>query len=92
MTIMAVGVLSHWTQANSFELVVRQNHGRPQGASKQGRIQGGIEAIVPPKTYEWTLFAVIVYNSENIIRNTRPFCHPLFYDRGAVKYTSSLLQ
>jgi len=29
MTIM--GVLLHWTQANSFELVVRQSHGRPQG-------------------------------------------------------------
>jgi len=41
MTIMAIGVLLHWTQANSFELVVRQNHGRQQGASKQGRIQGG---------------------------------------------------
>jgi len=41
MTIMAIGVLLHWTQANSFELVVRQNYGRQQGASKQGRIQGG---------------------------------------------------
>jgi len=29
MTIM--GALLHWTQANSFELVVRQSHGRPQG-------------------------------------------------------------
>jgi len=26
-----MGVLLHWTQANSFELVVRQNHGRRQG-------------------------------------------------------------
>jgi len=41
MTIMNIGVLSHWTQANHFELVVRQSHRRPQGASKQGRIQGG---------------------------------------------------
>ena len=88
-----MGVLLHWTQVNSFELVVRQNHGRPQGASKQGLIQGGsTEAIVPLQTLELTSFAMIVYNSENIIRNTRPFCHPLFYDRGAVKYTSSLLQ
>jgi len=29
MTIM--GALSHWTQANSSELMVRRNHGRPQG-------------------------------------------------------------
>jgi len=29
MTIM--GVLLHWTQANSFELVVHQSHGRRQG-------------------------------------------------------------
>ena len=29
MTIMAMGVLLHWTQANSFELVVRQSNGRP---------------------------------------------------------------
>jgi len=29
MTIM--GALLHCTQANSFELVVRQNDGRPQG-------------------------------------------------------------
>jgi len=36
MIIMAIGVLLHWTQANSFELVVRRNHGRPQGSSKQG--------------------------------------------------------
>jgi len=52
MTVMAIGVLLHWTQANSFELPVRQNHGRPQEPSKQGRIEG---AIVPPKTYELTL-------------------------------------
>ena len=59
MSIMAVGVLLHWTQANSFELVVRQRHERPQR-----RIQeGAIEAIVHPKTYELTLFSMIVYNS-----------------------------
>jgi len=29
MTIM--GAILHWTQDNSFELVVRQNYGRPQG-------------------------------------------------------------
>jgi len=36
MTIMAVGLLSHWTQANSFELVVRQSHWRPQGRQYRG--------------------------------------------------------
>jgi len=30
---MVMGVLLHWTQANSFELVVHQSHGRPQGRS-----------------------------------------------------------
>jgi len=37
MTIMAMGVFLHGTQANSFELVVRQNHGRPQGQIQEGR-------------------------------------------------------
>jgi len=31
-----MGVHLHWSQANSFELVVRQNHGRPQGGGKTG--------------------------------------------------------
>jgi len=30
-SIMAMGVLLHWIQANSFEFVVRQNHERLQG-------------------------------------------------------------
>jgi len=30
---------------------------------------------------------MIVYNSENIIRNTRPFCHPLVCHRSVVKCT-----
>jgi len=35
MTIM--GALLHWTQGNSFELVVHQNHGCPQaGGGKTG--------------------------------------------------------
>ena len=38
MTIM--GVLLHWSQANSFELMVRQNHGRAQGG-------GGKTGICP---------------------------------------------
>jgi len=55
---------------------------------------GAIEAIATPKTYELTLFTMIVYNSENSIANTKPFCHPLFCHRNVVKwaYTSSLLK
>jgi len=60
---------------------------------KTGANSGGrIEAIAPPKTYELTLFTMIVYNSENSIRNTRPFCHPLVCRRSVVKHTSSLLK
>ena len=40
MTIMAMGVLSHWSQASSFELVVRQSHGRPQGRHNRGESRG----------------------------------------------------
>jgi len=29
--MIIMGAILHWTQANSFALVVRQNHGRPQG-------------------------------------------------------------
>jgi len=35
---------------------------------------------------------MILYNSESNIRDTRPFCHPLFRHSGVVKYTTSLLQ
>jgi len=59
---------------------------------KTGENPGG--AIAPPKTYELTSFTMILYDSENSIRNTRPFCHPLFCHRSVVKYrpTSSLLK
>ena len=34
-----MGALLHWAQANSFELVVLQNYGRPQGRShKNGHL------------------------------------------------------
>jgi len=56
--------------------------------AKPGR---AFEGIALPKTYELTLFTMIVYNSENSIRNTRLFCHPLFCHRSVVKHTSSLL-
>jgi len=44
-----------------------------------------IETIATSKTYEVTLFTMIVYNTENSIRNTRLFCHPLFCHRSVVK-------
>jgi len=59
---------------------------------RKGVKTGAIEAIAPLITYELTLFTTIVYNSENIIRNTRLFCHPLVCHRNVVKYTSSLLK
>jgi len=86
---MAVAVLLHWTQASSSELVVRQSYGRPQG--RQNRSESRRDARFP-KTYELTLFTMIVCNSENSIRNTRPFCDPLICHRSFVTYTSSLLQ
>jgi len=49
-------------------------------------------AIAPLKPTKVILLAMIVYNSENSIRDLRPFCHPLFCRSSVVKYTSSLLQ
>jgi len=39
-----------------------------------------------PKTNELTLFTMIVYNSENSICTTRPFCHRLFCHSSVVRY------
>ena len=56
----------------------------------QGRIQGGDR---PPKTYtRVTLFIMILYNSENGIRDISPYCLPLFCRSSVVKCTSSFLQ
>jgi len=60
---MAIRVLLRWTQANSFELVVRQSHGRPQGRQTGVNPGGTIEAIARPKTCELTVFTRSVYNS-----------------------------
>ena len=73
MTSMAIGMLLHWTQANSFELVVRQSHGRPQECQNRGESTKGYWGDRIPKTQEVTLFTMTVYNSENSIRNTRWF-------------------
>jgi len=63
-----------------------------RGVKTGAKPGGAIEGIALPKTYESTLFTLIEYNSENSIRNTRLFCHPLFCHRSVVKYTSSLLK
>jgi len=41
MTIVAVGALLHWPQANSFKLVARQSHGYPQGRQNRGKSRRG---------------------------------------------------
>jgi len=54
--------------------VVRQKHGRPQGV-KTGANPGGNR---PPISYKLTLFTMTVYNSEDSIRDVRPFCSHCF--------------
>ena len=61
--------------------------------TSQGRIHwGAIGAIAPLKLKKVTLFSMILYNSENNVRNVRPFCRPQFCHSSVVKYTSSLAQ
>jgi len=77
------------------------------GVPKGGRENGGIartpnfcrsrgepmrDAIAPLNPTKVSLFTMILYNSENNIRDIRPFCRPLFCHSSVVKYTSSLLQ
>jgi len=62
------------------------------GVRRGVKTRANPEGNRPPKTYKLTLFTMIVYNSENSIRNTRPFCHPLFCHSSVVKCASSLLQ
>ena len=45
----------------------------------------------PLKPTKVTLLTMILYNSENSIRDIGPFWRPLFYQSGVLKYTSSLL-
>jgi len=65
-----------------------------RGVKTEAKPGGAIEGIAIPKIYELTVFTMIVYNSENSIRNTRLFFHPSFCHRSAVKLacTSSLLK
>ena len=57
----------------------------------QGRIQGrGRSPTLKPTKIN--IFTMIFYNSQNSIRDLRPFYRPLFYHSSVVKYTSSPLQ
>ena len=58
----------------------------------RGGSREAIGAIIPPKTYVSNFFTMILYNSENSIRDLRPFCRPLFYHSSVVKYSSSLME
>jgi len=58
----------------------------------RGRSRGAFGVIGSPKPAKVTLLTVILYNSENTIRDARPFCRPLFWQSIVVKYTSSVLQ
>jgi len=46
----------------------------------------------PLKPTKVTLFTMILYNTENSIRDIRPFCRPLFCHSSVAKHTSALLQ
>jgi len=59
-----------------------------RGGSREGRL-GRSLSLKPTKV---TLFTMILYNSENSIRDIRLFCRPLFCHSSFVKFTSSLLQ
>jgi len=49
-------------------------------------------AIAPLKPKKVALFTMILCNSENNIRDLRPFCCALFCYSSVVKYASTLLQ
>jgi len=48
--------------------------------------------MAPLKPKKVTLFTMILCNSENNIRDIRPFCCALFCHSSVVKYASTLLQ
>ena len=63
-------------------------HGLHQGRTREGRL-GPSPPLKPKKV---AFITNILYNSENTIRDIRPFRHPLFCHSSAVKYTSCVLQ
>ena len=67
-----------------------QTHG-PYHTS-QGRIRrGAIGVIAPLNPMKITLFAMVLYNPENNIRDIRPFGRLLFFHTSVMMYTSSLI-
>jgi len=64
----------------------------PQFTPRGGSKVGAIGSIAPPKIYESNFFTMILYKSENSIRDIKPFCRPLLCHSSFVKYTSSRLQ
>jgi len=55
-------------------------------------VDPGGGAIAPLKPKKVTSFTMILYNSENNIRDIWPFRCALFYHSSIVKYASTLLQ
>jgi len=51
-----------------------------------------VEAIAPIKPAKATLFTMILYNSQNSIRDVRSFGLPLFCQSSVVKNSLALLQ
>ena len=56
------------------------------------RADPGVDRSPQKKPTNVTLFTMIFYNSENSVRDLRPFCRPLFCHSSVLKYTWSLLQ
>jgi len=76
-TYMQRRMCDGWKVLNMFRWTASYN---------QGRIQGGDRPDCPPKTTKVTLFTVILYKSENNIRDIRPFCSPLLCHSSVVKW------
>ena len=75
-----------WCQRSIYERSWLFPLGCSLQQSKQGRIQGERLGWSPPlKPTKVTLLAMILYYSENSIRDTRPFCRPLFCHSSVVK-------
>ena len=55
---------------------------------RQHLARGRFRGDWPLKPTKIALFTMILYKSENIIRDIKPFCGPLFCQRSVVKYTS----